>query len=161
MYFTPIEKIDDSAIIGLACSLGKMANAITNLNNILENERRKSNHLLLENFSLANQIRYLKANNENVLLPKQTDSIRTIAVRTDLIKAAEHYNNLENEMALSKEQLTSNNEMNTEAIGTIMTKTDIAKGNGLKFDKNLQSKNYRQRNKMKQQTRKPRDAVPG
>ena len=161
VYFTPIEKIDDSAIIGLACSLGKMANAITNLKNILENERRKSNHMLLENFSLANQIRDLKANNENVLLPKEIDSIRTIAVRTDLIKAAEHYNNLENEMALSIEQLTSNNETNTEAIGTIMTKTDIAKGNSLKFDKTLQSKNYRQRNKMKQQTSKPRDAVAG
>ena len=107
VYFTPIEKIDDSAIIGLACSLGKMANAITNLNNILENERRKSNHLLLENFSLANQIRDLKANKENVLLPKQTNSVRTIAVRTDLIKAAEHDNNRESEMALSKEQLKS------------------------------------------------------
>ena len=50
-------------------------------------------------------------------------------------------------MALSKEQLKSNNEMNTEAIGTIITKTDIAKGNDLKFNKTLQSKNYRQRNK--------------
>ena len=50
-----------------------MANASTNLNNSLENERRKSNDLLLENFSLANQIRDLKANDENVLLPEQTD----------------------------------------------------------------------------------------
>ena len=99
-----------------------MANTITNLNNILENERRKSTDLLLEKFSLANQIRDLKANNEKVLLPEQTDSIRTIAVRTDLIKAVEHYNNRENEMALSKEQQTSNNEMNTEAIGRTMTR---------------------------------------
>ena len=51
--------------------------------------------------------------------------------------------------------------MNTEAIGTTMTKTDIAKGNGLKFDKTLQSKNYRQRNKTKQQSSKPRDVVAG
>ena len=71
MCFTPIEKIDDGTIIGLAGSLGKMANAITNLNNILENERRTSNGRLLENFSLANQIRDLKANNENVLLQEQ------------------------------------------------------------------------------------------
>ena len=113
----------------------------------------------MENFSHANQIRDLKANSENVLLPEQTDSIRTIAVRTDVIKAAEHYNNHENEMALSKEQLTLNNEMNTESIGTTMTKTDIAKGNDLKVNKTLQSKNYRQRNKTKQQSSKPRDAV--
>ena len=132
---------DDSAIIGLAGLLGKMANAITNLNNILENERRKSNDLSLENFSLANQIHDLKAKNKNVLLPEQTDTIRTIAIRTDLIKAAEHYKNRENEMALSKEQLRSNNEMNTGAIGTIMPKTDIAKGNDLKFNKTVQSKN--------------------
>ena len=150
---TPVDKIDDSAIIGLAGSLGNMANAITNLNNILENERRKSNDLLLENFSLANQIRDLKENNEKVLLPEQTDSIRTIAVRTDLIKAAEHYNNRECEMAQSKEQLTSNNELNTEA------KTDIAKGKDLKVNKILQNKIYRQRNKTKQQSSKPRDAV--
>ena len=101
----------------------------------------------MENFSFANQIDDLKANNEKVLLSEQTDSIRTIAVRSDLIKAAEHYNNRENEMAQSKEQLRWNYELNTEAIGTIMTKTDIAKGNDLKFDKTLQSKNYRQRNK--------------
>ena len=107
VYFTPIEKIDDCALIGLAGSLGRMVNAITNLNNIPENERRKSNDLLLENFSLANQIRDLKVNNENVLLPEQTDSVGTIAVRTDLIKAAEHDKNRESEMALSKEQLTS------------------------------------------------------
>ena len=105
-----------------------MANTITNLNNILENERRKASDLLLENFSLANQICDLTANNENVLLLEQVDSIRTIAVRTDLIKATEHYNNRESEMGLSKEQLTSNNEMNTETIGTVMKKTDIAKG---------------------------------
>ena len=112
MYFTPIEKIDDSAIMGLAGSLGKMANAITNLlNSILENERRKSNDLLLETFSLANQIRDLKAKNENVILAEQTDTIRTIAARTDLIKADEHHNNRENEIALLKEQLTSNNEI--------------------------------------------------
>ena len=49
--------------------------------------------------------------------------------------------------------------MNTEAIGTIMTKTDIAKGNGLKFNKTLQDKNYRQRSKTKQLSRKPRDDV--
>ena len=49
--------------------------------------------------------------------------------------------------------------MNTEAIGTTMTKTDIAKGKGLKFNKTLQSKNYRQRNKTKQLSSKPRDAV--
>ena len=137
MYFTPIEKIDDSAIIGLAGSLGKMANAITNLNNILENERRKSTDLLLEKFSLANQIRDLKANNENVLLPEQTDSIRTIAVRTDLIKAAEHYNNRENDMALSKEQLTSINELNSEAIGTIMTKNGYSEGERPEIQQNF------------------------
>ena len=56
-------------------------------------------------------------------------------------------------MALSKEQLTSNNELNTEA------KTDIAKGKDLKVNKILQSKNYRQRNKTKQQSSKPRDAA--
>ena len=49
--------------------------------------------------------------------------------------------------------------MNTEAIGTIMTKTDIAKGNGLNVNKTLQSKNYRQRNKTRQHSSKPRDAV--
>ena len=81
-----------------------------------------------------------------------------------MIKATEHYNNRENEMALSKEQkekLKSNNEMNTEAIGAIMTKTDMAKGNDLKFNKTLQCKNYRQRNKTKQKSSKPRDAVAG
>ena len=82
-------------------------------------------------------------------------------MRTDLIKAAEHYNNRKNKMALSKEKLKSNNEMNTDAIGAIMTKTDIAKGNDLKFNKTLQCKNYIQRNKTNQNSSKPRDAVAG
>ena len=76
-----------------------------------------------------------------------------------MIKATEHYNNRESEMALSKEQLTSNNEMNTEAIDTVITKTDIAKGKDLKLEKTLQSKNYRQRNKTKLQSSNPRDAA--
>ena len=81
-----------------------------------------------------------------MLLPEQTDSIGTIAVRTDLIKAAEHYNNRGNEKA-------------AKAIGTIITKTYIGNTNALKFDKTMQSKNNRHNNKAKQQSSEPRDAV--
>ena len=73
--------------------------------------------------------------NDNVLLPEQTDSIRTIAIRTGLIKAAEHYNNRGNEKVLSKEQLTSNNETNADAIGRTSTNTDMANKNDLKMEK--------------------------
>ena len=60
MRFIPTEKVDDSTTVGLAGSLEKMANAITNLNYLLENERHKSTDLLLENFSLTNQVRDFK-----------------------------------------------------------------------------------------------------
>ena len=146
MCFTSTEKVDDSATIALAGLLGKIANAITNQNNLLENERRKCNDLLLGSLSLTNQIRDLKLKNVNVLLPEQTDSIRTITVRTDFIKAAEHYNNRGNKKA-------------AKAIGTIMTKTYIGNTNALKFNKTMQNKNNRHNNKAKQQSSEPRDAV--
>ena len=50
VYSTPIEKNRWQRYIGLAGVLGKMANAITNLNSNLDKERRKSNDPILENF---------------------------------------------------------------------------------------------------------------
>lgn len=74
---TSTVKFDESAIIGLAGSLGKMADAINNLNSLLENERLKSSNLLMENFSLVNKNRDLKLKIENMLLsqnnPEQRD----------------------------------------------------------------------------------------
>ena len=103
---TSKEKFDESAITGLAGSLGKMADAINNLNSLLENERLKSSNLLMENFSLVNKNRDLKLKIENMLLlqnnPEQRDSIRTIAIRSELINTAERHNNDNNGTALSK-----------------------------------------------------------
>ena len=145
-----------------------MANAITNLNNLLENERHNSRDLLMENLSLKNQIHDLKWKNENMLLsrdnPDERDSIRKIAVRSELINAADCHNNLSNEKALSKEQLTTEKETNPD--GNDKSTSTKAK----KMNKNKDCKcsntsqrvnNTRDKNKVKLQTNNPRNAEAG
>eukprot|EP00112_Aurelia_sp_Birch-Aquarium-sp1_P003160 Seg1353.7 transcript_id=Seg1353.7/GoldUCD/mRNA.D3Y31 product="hypothetical protein" protein_id=Seg1353.7/GoldUCD/D3Y31 len=162
---TSTEKFDESAIIRLAGSLGKMADAINNLNSLLENERLKSSNLfLMENFSLVNKNRDLKLKIENMLLsqnnPEQRDSIRTIAIRSELINTAERHNNDSNGKALSKERQTSDNQTKAgakdKAIATMNKNKD---GNVNKTSQN--KNNAKDKNKTKLQANKSRNAETG
>ena len=165
---TSKEKFDESAITGLAGSLGKMADAINNLNSLLENERLKSSNLLMENFSLVNKNRDLKLKIENMLLsqnnPEQRDSIRTIAIRSELISTAQRHNNDNNERVLSKEQPTSDNETKAGAKDkATATKADtMNKRKDGSVNKTAQNiNNAKDKNKTKLQANKSRNPETG
>ena len=57
--------------------------------------------------------------------PEQRDSIRTIAIRSELISTAQRHNNDNNERALSKEQPTSDNETKAGAKDKATAKSHV------------------------------------